>query len=96
MMMDPVEVAERMKMALRLLDDLAEEMNTATKVCSCCGISVRENMDDWQAHQAFDAAARRVEKMYEKLTNGFWSGRSLVPVMDASAARAAQEAGDEG
>jgi hypothetical protein len=85
--MDPTQLAEKMKAALALLDELAEAMNGDAKACSCCGLTVRENMDDWQARQAFEAAGSRVAKMYEKLIHGQWQARSLLPVEDASEAR---------
>jgi hypothetical protein len=85
--MEPTVLAAKMKSALALLDELAEDMNADAAACSCCGLSVRENMDDFQARQAFEAAGSRVSKMYDKLIHGDWLGRSLLPVENASDAR---------
>lgn len=87
--MDPVEFAEKMKLALALLDELAGEVAAGSKatVCPCCGLAKRENIDDWQAFQGFEAAANRVLKNYERLTAGAWAGRSLAAIEDASTLR---------
>jgi hypothetical protein len=85
--MDPVEFANKMKAVLAQLDELAEDMDESTRTCGDCGLVVRTNMDDYQGKQAFEAAGTRVSKMYEKLVNGQWPGRSLVPVVDASTLR---------
>lgn len=85
--MSPTELAEMMKVAIALLDQLADEMDDSGRACGECGLVVRKNMDDFQGKQAFEAASNRVVKMYEKLVAGAWAGRSLVPVVDASEVR---------
>lgn len=85
--MNPVELAEKMKQAIALLDELADEMDDSGRACGHCGLVVRDNLDDYQGKQAFEAASNRVVKMYEKLVAGAWSRRSLVPVVDAGELR---------
>jgi threonine synthase len=85
--MTPIELAEKMKQAIALLDELADDMDVRAHVCEHCGLLVRENLDDFQAKQAFEAASNRVVRMYDKLITGAWAGRQLMPVVDASAVR---------
>ena len=85
--MTPLELADRLRHAIAVLDELADEMDDSSRACGECGLVVRKNMDDYQGKQAFEAASNRVVKMYEKLVVGTWQGRSLVPVVDASEVR---------
>lgn len=80
-------MADRLKLAIGLIEEVAEQMNTAGKVCECCGITRRENMDDYQGRQALDAASQRLIKLYEKLYEGTWEGREIAPVVGASTLR---------
>lgn len=85
--MTPDVLGEKLKLTLALLEEIGDAMNTNTRTCSCCGLAVRENMDDYQAKQAVEASANRIAKLYEKLFDGAWPGRELAPVMDASKMR---------
>lgn len=88
MTMPPDVLGEKLKTALALLEEIADDMNDHAKACACCGLSVRENMDDYQAKQAAEAAANRIARLYEKLYDGSWAGRELAPVVNASTVRA--------
>lgn len=86
--MAPDVLAAKIKEALGLIEEVGDQMNDRQKSCKCCGLSVRENMDDYQGKQALDACSQRLAKLYEKLYEGAWEGREIAPVMNASAVRA--------
>lgn len=86
-MIPPEMLAERLKLCLSILEEIGDDMNTASSACTCCGLTRRENMDDYQAKQSIEGAANRISKLYEKLFDGEWSGRELVPVVDAETLR---------
>lgn len=85
--MTNAEILRHLEMAFSLVESVKAEMNTATKSCPCCGVSVRENLDDHNASQALDAAAVRLRKLSEKLRSGDWSGREIAPVVQAEVLR---------
>lgn len=87
MAMAPDVLGDKLKLTLALLEEIGDDMNTNTKTCTCCGLAVRENMDDYQAKQAIEASANRLAKLYEKLYDGAWPGRELAPVVNASQVR---------
>jgi len=81
------EMAERLRMALALLEEVGDQMNVEGKSCECCGLTVRVNIDDYQAKQTIDGCANRIARMYERLIEGTWHGRDVVPVVSASQMR---------
>ncbi len=85
--MDAIVLSQKLKTILSLLEEIGDSMNVRTSVCDCCGIVVRQNMDDYQAKQATDASANRIAKLYEKLMDGEWDGREIAPVVSADRAR---------
>ena len=85
--MTPMELAAALKHVMSSLDDIAHEMNTSATACDCCGMTKRDNFDDWQARQALEGAHGRVAKLYEKLLNNDWHGRELVATTPASEMR---------
>ncbi len=85
--MTPDVLGAKLKQALALLEEIGDDMNDGAVACSCCGLNVRKNQDDYQAKQAVEAAASRIAKLYEKLFDGSWPGRELAPVIDASQVR---------
>jgi hypothetical protein len=87
MKMDAISLGERLKTVIRLLEEVGADMNDRTRVCDCCGLAVRQNMDDYQAKQAVDAAASRIVKLYDKLYEGEWAGREIAPVVSAQRKR---------
>ena len=87
MPMTPGEMGEKLKAAIALLEEVGDEMNTSARACQCCGLSVRESMDDYQGKLAIDGAVGRVTKLYERLYNGEWQGREMAPVVTAQSLR---------
>ena len=87
MAMAPDVLGDKLKFCLALLEEIGDDMNDRAKVCTCCGLAVRESMEDYQAKQAIEGAANRLAKLYEKLFDGTWHGRELAPVVDASTLR---------
>lgn len=85
--MDAQTMREKMTAVLATLDELASAMNTRARLCECCGLGIRENLDDWHGYQAFEAASTRVAKMRMVLDSGEWHGRSLGVVLPARVAR---------
>lgn len=85
--MDAITMAEKLKHIVALIEEVSDELNDRSKPCECCGLVVRESMDDYQAKQALDGAANRVTRLYEKLVDGAWQGREMAPVQSAADAR---------
>lgn len=85
--MTPDEMLQKLETALETIHEVSREMNTHAAPCPCCGVSVRDNMDDYNGSQALEACESRLSKLVDKLRDGKWQGRSLVPVVDASTLR---------
>lgn len=80
------EMLEKLESAIAHIDDISNAMNDRAKECACCGLSVRDSMDDYVAKQALEAAAQRLSKLYSKLLDG-WPGRELGLVVQARTLR---------
>jgi len=81
------EMLDRLVLARSILREVDGQMNTRTTTCKCCGVSVRENLDDFNGSQALFACLGRIDKMIERLQAGQWKGREVAPVVDASRLR---------
>lgn len=83
----PEELGTRIRTALSLLEDVNDALDRGAKVCACCGTARRANMDDYQASQAIEGMVQKLGKLYEKLYDGKWEGRFIVPIEQASTVR---------
>jgi hypothetical protein len=85
--MSPVELAERMKLVMAMLEEMSSDMNTRGGACECCTLVLRENLDDYQAALALEAAKLRIEKLHKKLISGEWKERDIAGVLRAEDVR---------
>ena len=85
--LSPEEIGARLKTVMGVLEDLSEQMNDSASPCKACGVSIRENMDDYRAKQSLDAVLERLGKMYSALFDGAWHGREIAPVVTAESIR---------
>lgn len=77
--------------ARALIRQVSAELNMNATACKCCGVVVRENLDDYNAGQALDACLSRLDKLVERLRTGQWKGREVVPMTDAASLRRGEE-----
>jgi hypothetical protein len=73
--MDNAELERKLREAESIMRDLAAEMNVKSRLCPCCNVWIRENMDDYTIHRIFEAAATRFASLQTKLSRGEWKGR---------------------
>ena len=60
----------RLELARALLESVELPLNASTKVCDCCGATVREDFDEWQAVEALRAAQSRIMKANQSIAAG--------------------------
>lgn len=85
--MTNAQMLEALAEARTLIRQVSAELNVNATACKCCGVVVRENLDDYNAGQALDACMSRLDKLVERLREGQWKGRDVVPTVDASRLR---------
>ena len=57
----------RLEVARQLLATVEETLNDESRVCECCGATVRKDFAQWQALEAFRAAQTRITKATQSI-----------------------------